>query len=68
MGNVGWMARTGAFSHTGHAGSSAHTRIQATGFGGFSTGENIYPGKPSSAAPWHGCERFHFLPDGNVGA
>ena len=25
-------------------------------------------GKPSSAAPWHGYERFHFLPDGNAGA
>ena len=26
------------------------------------------PGNPSSAAPWHGSERFQFLPDGNVGA
>ena len=25
------------------------------------------PGKPSSAVPWHGCERFHLLPDGNAG-
>ena len=29
---------------------------------------SIGPGKTSSAAPWHGCERFRFLPDGNVGA
>ena len=25
------------------------------------------PGKTSSAAPWHGCERFHSQPDGNTG-
>ena len=28
---------------------------------------SVGPGKPSSVAPWHGCERFHSQPDGTAG-
>ena len=34
----------------------------------FASSSGLALGSPVLAVPWHGCERFHFLPDGNAGA
>ena len=34
----------------------------------FASAKALALGKPSSVAPWHGCEQFHSRPDGTAGA